>query len=200
MHWFTSDLHLDHENIIKYMKRPYNNKDEMNEDIIKKWNSRVSNSDTVWCLGDLLWTKERSEEKAKLRTHELLCSLSGNIVLIKGDHDYCSINYYSTRFLAIHDFYIFRVNERLDMPLFHWPIARWPKSHYNSWHLYGHNHGMFQNQGKSFDVGVDCNNFMPLSLDEIAEKMKLRPDNENIIREKKPEKGVLEQLSMKFKY
>ena len=36
--YLTSDLHLSHKNIIKYDNRPYNNVDEMNEDIVKRWN------------------------------------------------------------------------------------------------------------------------------------------------------------------
>ena len=34
-----------------------------------------------------------------------------------------------------------------------------------------HTHGKLKGIGKSFDVGVDCTDFVPLSLDKVAEKM-----------------------------
>jgi len=37
--------------------------------------------------------------------------------------------------------------------------------------LFGHEHGMMPPHGLSFDVGVDTNNYMPYSLEDIARKM-----------------------------
>jgi calcineurin-like phosphoesterase family protein len=47
----------------------------------------------------------------------------------------------------------------------------WERSDHGSWHLFGHTHGKLKGIGKSFDVGVDCTDFEPLSLDKVAEKM-----------------------------
>ena len=55
----------------------------------------------------------------------------------------------------------------------------WPKSQYNSWQLYAHSHGNLDPIGKSWDVGVDVNNYEPLSFDEIESIMKKRPNNFN---------------------
>ena len=57
----------------------------------------------------------------------------------------------------------------------------WPRSHYNSWMLYGHSHGMLDPIGKQHDVGVDNNEFYPVSLEQIREIMMGRPDNPNFI-------------------
>ena len=54
MIWFTSDLHFNHLNILKYepKSRPFENVAEMNEALIKNWNDRVKPEDTVFVLGD----------------------------------------------------------------------------------------------------------------------------------------------------
>jgi len=59
----------------------------------------------------------------------------------------------------------------------------WDKSHFNSWQLFGHSHGMLSlaGLGKQFDVGVDNNDFYPVSFDQLLGIMKERPDNSNYI-------------------
>lgn len=58
----------------------------------------------------------------------------------------------------------------------------WVRSHYNSFQLYGHSHGNLPTEGKQYDVGVDNNNFFPVSLDKIIEIMRKKPCNFNLIR------------------
>ena len=36
MDFFIADTHFFHENVIKYENRPYENKEEMNKDLIKQ--------------------------------------------------------------------------------------------------------------------------------------------------------------------
>lgn len=50
--WFISDTHFGHVNILKYDERPFADIEEMNEELIKRWNKKVKNGDTVWFLGD----------------------------------------------------------------------------------------------------------------------------------------------------
>lgn len=65
----------------------------------------------------------------------------------------------------------------------------WPRSHYNSWQLFGHSHGGLSHtnsdnliHGKQMDVGVDTNNFYPYSFEQIQKIMEKRPDNFNLVR------------------
>ena len=51
MKYFISDLHLFHENAIKYDHRPFDSIQEMHEEIMKNWNDRVTNGDIVYILG-----------------------------------------------------------------------------------------------------------------------------------------------------
>ena len=56
---YISDLHLFHKNVTKAGKnfdsRPYENIEEMNDDILQRWNSSVTNIDHVYICGDLIW-------------------------------------------------------------------------------------------------------------------------------------------------
>ena len=74
-HFVIADLHFSHKNIIEYEKRPFENVQQMNETIIKKWNSVVSKNDTVFVLGDVSFTN-------KEETKEIVSRLNGRKVLI----------------------------------------------------------------------------------------------------------------------
>ena len=39
--WFTSDLHIGHANIIRFCNRPYADVNEMNADLIRRYNEVV---------------------------------------------------------------------------------------------------------------------------------------------------------------
>ena len=81
MMFFIADTHFNHENIIKYCNRPFNNAQEMNEYIIKKWNSVVTEKDIVYHLGDVgFGTTEQLKE--------LIGKLKGTKILIRGNHDF----------------------------------------------------------------------------------------------------------------
>ncbi len=49
MEYFVADTNFNHENIIKYCSRRFKDLNEMNEDIINKWNSVVTKDDII-CL------------------------------------------------------------------------------------------------------------------------------------------------------
>jgi len=79
--WLIADTHFGHANIIRHEKRPFENVEGMDEELIKRWNNKVSKDDKVYMLGD--FTLSRS---MRYITH--LCSqLNGKKILIAGNHD-----------------------------------------------------------------------------------------------------------------
>lgn len=84
--FIISDTHFGHNNIIKYCNRPYENAEQMNEDIIKRWNETVGPNDIVIHCGDFCLGKggrNRVADSAKFYREKL----NGKIILILGNHD-----------------------------------------------------------------------------------------------------------------
>ena len=52
--WVTSDTHFYHRRILEYeaSSRPFKDIDEMNEELIRRWNKKVGTNDIVFHLGD----------------------------------------------------------------------------------------------------------------------------------------------------
>ena len=46
--FFTGDLHFGHENVIAFDNRPFSTVDEMDEELIKRWNAKVGKGDLVY--------------------------------------------------------------------------------------------------------------------------------------------------------
>src|SRR5574344_1137749 len=90
----TSDTHFSHTNIIKYCNRPFANAAEMNETLIKRWNSCVNPNDVVIHCGDFALDPSSDMDTIVPR-------LNGRIVLILGNHDHKTVAYYSKYFMNV---------------------------------------------------------------------------------------------------
>ena len=51
--WVWSDLHLGHENIIRYTNRPFADVEEMNASLYANWDDAVGEDDTLIFVGDV---------------------------------------------------------------------------------------------------------------------------------------------------
>ena len=78
--FFIADTHFGHTNVIKHCDRPVLDVIEMEKAFISDWNSRVSNTDRVFVLGDFSFY-DWYETQAVLRR------LNGQKFLVKGNHD-----------------------------------------------------------------------------------------------------------------
>jgi calcineurin-like phosphoesterase family protein len=173
MIFFTADTHFGHFNTIEYCNRPFNSVEVMNRTIIDNWNAKVDKKDTVYHLGDFgMGSLEYLEN--------IFRHLNGLKILIRGSHDkkevlnlgwYHPVKDGSVYLLSGRELTHFTIVDSPDVFLSHYPHRSWPKSFHGSWHLFGHTHGRLSSWGKSFDVGVDCNSFTPISVLEVYKKM-----------------------------
>jgi len=172
--WFTSDLHFNHVNIIKYCGRPWTF-EEQTEELISRWNSRVGEYDDVYHLGDFAFASRKQYDQVV----EIIKSLNGNIHFIRGNH--CDAELWGmieqTRLphvVWIKDYAKIRVQGQ-KVILSHFPFASFDGMHHGSWHLHGHCHGSLILPGKVLDVGIDNHvDFQIFSWSEIVEYMSNR--------------------------
>lgn len=169
---FTSDPHYFHYNILKKHLRPFATIEEMHDVFVKNWNSRATDKSTTYVIGDVSFGNA-------VDTHALLSRLRGHKRLILGNHDKAKlINVYREHFEIIEDMVMihFTALER-EAHLCHFPMLTWNKSHYGSWMLHGHSHGTCRYPdptAKIMDVGVDCNDYKPVTATQIYELMETR--------------------------
>ena len=165
MIYYTSDLHLFHYNIIRLCNRSYNTVEEMNGDLIKRWNIKVGPNDDVYILGDIVFKYADINE-----VKEMLKKLNGKKHLIRGNHDKF-LNQLNWRdyFESLDVYKEINDNGRM-VCLFHYPIEEWNGYYRNSYMLYGHVHenmADIKKHPRKFNVGVDVNGFEPKTLDEL---------------------------------
>lgn len=62
MNYYISDLHFGHKNVIRFDTRPFQSVDEMDEELIRLWNNKVSDTDDVYIVGDFSYRSGRQEQ------------------------------------------------------------------------------------------------------------------------------------------
>lgn len=184
MIYFTSDLHLGHSNSIRISSRPFSDVEEMDEALISAWNKRISNDDTVYIVGDLVW-----ESKDPF---VYLPRLNGKKILIAGNHDFkwlirygmaCvaqdgSVEFrdYSEYFTKIAQFAEITIDGE-QVTLCHYPMLEWKASRrYGGYLIHGHIHNCRDKKyvplwvlPHALNAGVDINGYMPVTFDELID-------------------------------
>ena len=164
-----SDTHFHHTNIMKFCPetRPFLNVDEMNEGLIKAWNSAVGDK-TIFFLGDFSFSHKTEEISS------IFERLSGEKYLIRGNHDkkettrlpWKGVFEYREVYVADEKFV-----------LCHYPLSSWNNIRRGAYHLFGHVHGNYvpgKNNLRMDDVGVDNGYPAPVSLSEMMSKLQNR--------------------------
>lgn len=173
--FFTSDLHLGHEAIIKFAGRPFFDSDEMEQTLIDNINARVGKNDRLFILGDVTMARgEKGERIMRKFLDKLVCK---NVYLILGNHDIQDVE--RLRKIGFKEPCIRRTIKENGhkVVLDHFPIAEWDGFFRGAYHLHGHIHSnrsynleQAELLGiRRYDVGVDANDLRPVSWEEIEE-------------------------------
>lgn len=176
MKFFTSDLHLGHVAIIGMQQRPFKNVEEMNKILIDNINATVrnENNDELYILGDL------SHHIKPEETIGLISKIKCNKkYLCIGNHDkpdaikQLAPNLFKDIQLAYQDI----CDQGAVFHLSHYPYLSWKHMRRSkTFMLHGHIHSNpsynLENKDKHilrFDVGVEANNYFPISSKQILE-------------------------------
>lgn len=134
--FYIADWHHSHKNVIAFDNRPFKNVDEMNEELVNRWNSVVSDGDIVYILGDMFWITPQNATP-------IMQQLNGQKFLVKGNHDRWHDTKFDKLFVKIAEYMEIDDNGR-KVVLCHYPIPCF-KNHFYGWvHLYGHVHNSFE--------------------------------------------------------
>jgi len=176
--------------VIRFDNRPFTSVEEMDDTLIQRWNAKVGKGDLVYVLGDLIWKSRNGD------AHNLVKSLNGQIILIKGNHDRFLHNAKAKETLAgIKDY------EDICVTLEDGSVRRCILSHYfmpmynghrhKAIHLHGHSHFTAEAEielriakelndegfaNEIYNVGCMYWNYEPVTLDEILRHEGLKHD------------------------
>jgi len=159
----------------------------MDKALIENWNSVVGKNDIVFDLGDFAFAPN-------WRWKEILSQLNGKHHLILGNHD-------TTRwpgdkiielFESVHYQMLLKIDDKYKVILNHYPFLCYAGTYRNPEdcviQLHGHVHEHPGATGKDierlryrfpyqYDVGVDNNNYTPMSWEKVKEIIKLQEKN-----------------------
>lgn len=197
-HWFSSDWHYGHKNIVRGCS-DWSNKDtcrnfdtlkEHNDKLVENINRFVKKDDFLHFLGDFAFGGKDNIEEFRKRIN---CE---NIFLIYGNHDiHIRKNYNNCHnlFKSCKDIEYRKIGKD-SFVLCHYAMRTWENAHHGSIMLYGHSHGTLPeyetvqeatvaNEQKlvlpfkfrTMDVGIDTHpEFRPYHIDEIRHIMSTR--------------------------
>lgn len=172
--WFTSDLHFFHKNIVKYCNRPFNDTEDMNNTLIKRWNALIKEDDVVFVLGDFCFGGYD-------KWVSILKQLNGKIHLIQGNHDPDNVVNRLLNENYLESVSLMKLIEIDGQKLFlcHYPMISWPNEERGSYMIHGHVHSLEDKESFSpahYDVGVDHNSWFPVSYVELKERIIIQND------------------------
>ena len=102
--FLVSDTHFGHKGVCHFMRkdgetklRPWDTAEEMDEEMVKRWNERVKPSDKVYHLGDVVINR---------KALGIMRRLNGDKVLIRGNHDIFRDDEYREHFRELRAYHV----------------------------------------------------------------------------------------------
>jgi len=181
MIYFLADPHFDHENVLKFEKRPFETIEEMAIQILYNINEVVKPEDTLVLVGDVCF----GHRKHWRRVLDLIdCK---NVVLVRGNHDRTFPANLPVIVVEEMRMKICKQNVIVSHYPFRYPwYKHWwgllrgrkpryrerrPKDDGKSFVIHGHTHGKEKTKGRMINVGVDAREFKPVSMAQIMREI-----------------------------
>jgi len=193
MIYFVSDYHFFHRNIYEYEPIRKQFDGEMlsfEKEMIRRYNQEVKENDVVYFVGDIFcgFNQFRKAFNATKLEREyakaILDRMNGEKILIRGNHDHKSDNWYKELGFKEVEFIV----EMDNFLICHYPLCKkyWNNPYIKEYEkemwkdfieyfennpekicIHGHTHSRDSGCLKHFNVSVDVNNFKPVSLEHI---------------------------------
>ena len=167
--FMVSDTHFGHKGVCEFKRddgvtdlRPYNTPEEMDADMIDKWNAKVGPKDKVYHCGDVVINR---------RALPTLAKLNGEKVLIKGNHDIFRLEEYTPYFKDVRSYHILN-----GLILSHIPIHEASLGRFGT-NIHGHLHATrVMKDGvidpRYFNMCVENHNYAPVEFEEVMEMIR----------------------------
>jgi len=158
-----SDTHFGHENIIKYCNRPFKNAEEMNWELVKRWNNVVTPQDKVYHLGDV-----HMGGKSREQINQVLSALNGHKRLILGNHDNGKDQLLLNHFEKIT---MWRAFKEFGLLLTHAPVheSTLVFGSFKAKNVHGHIHQNKSPSGPYINVSVEAIDYTPINIKTLME-------------------------------
>jgi calcineurin-like phosphoesterase family protein len=165
--FLVSDTHFGHAGVCRFLRddgtklRPWDNSDEMDEEMIKRWNETVRPNDKVYHLGDVVINRKA------LKT---LARLNGDKVLIKGNHDIFRLDEYTPYFRDIRGYHVMN-----GMILSHIPVHEESLARFGT-NIHGHLHYNRVMKQQIIDpryhcVCVEHTDYRPILFEDVIKRI-----------------------------
>lgn len=167
--FLVSDTHFGHLGVCKFMRndgvtklRPWSNPEEMDEEMVKRWNETVRPNDKVYHLGDVVINR---------KSLNIMHRLNGDKVLIRGNHDIFKLEDYTQHFRDIRGYHVMN-----GMILSHIPVHEESLGRFGV-NIHGHLHanrvmrdGVIDNRYHC--VCVEQTDFRPILFEDVIKRIK----------------------------
>ena len=173
--FLTSDTHFGHPGVCRFTRndgvtklRPWTDPDEMDEEMVKRWNETVRPNDKVYHLGDVVINR---------KALKIMSRLNGDKVLIRGNHDIFRDEEYREHFRELRAYHVMN-----GMILSHIPIHEDSLGRFGV-NIHGHLHAN-RVMGYSIDldkevidpryhcVCVEHTDYRPILIEDVIKRIK----------------------------
>ena len=179
--YFCSDSHHGHFHICEYCHRPFDSRSQMDNALIANWNSVVPEDGIVVHCGDFMLPHKTGDKEYKKIWDKLNFK---TLILCRGNHDRidCGTYVYDDKTVIVVDIAkIIIESDSIDIMASHYPMLAYPADIQVFGHIHTLTNGTCEGldsdvinrlRPTQYDVGVDQNNYTPVSYYELLNILK----------------------------